>query len=159
MLALSIIQRSGASVTGVDFSERNLALAATLASQRALSHALTLMLADICHTRVPGAFDTIVLSNVLEHITDRPARLRQWTRWYQPKRILIRVPAFDRDWRVPLKKELGLDWRSDQTHETEYTRAQVEEEMADAGLAIREIITRWSEYWVHTEPAPLPRPG
>jgi SAM-dependent methyltransferase len=152
MVALSIIQRSGASVTGVDWSANNLAMAATLASERGLASALSLISADICHTRVPGTFDVIVLSNVLEHITERPARLRQWTQWYGPRRILIRVPAFDRDWRVPLKKELGLDWRCDQTHETEYTRAQVEEEMAAAGLTIREIITRWSEYWVHAEP-------
>jgi 2-polyprenyl-3-methyl-5-hydroxy-6-metoxy-1,4-benzoquinol methylase len=153
MVALSIIQRSKAAVTGVDWSDHNLAMAAKLAAGRGLSSSLTLVRGDICHTRVPGSFDTIVLSNVLEHITERPARLRQWAQWYHPKRILIRVPAFDRDWRVPLKKELGLDWRCDQTHETEYTRPQVEEEMRAANLTIREIIVRWSEYWVHAEPA------
>ncbi len=153
MVALSIIQRCGATVTGVDWSEQNLAMAGKLAAARGVSDSLSLVRADICKTRVPGSFDAIVLSNVLEHITDRPQRLRQWAKWYNPKRVLIRVPAFDRDWRVPLKKELGLDWRCDPTHETEYTRPQVEQEMAEAGLKVREIITRWCEYWVDAEPA------
>jgi 2-polyprenyl-3-methyl-5-hydroxy-6-metoxy-1,4-benzoquinol methylase len=153
MVAISIIQRCGAQVTGVDWSERNLAKAAQLAATRGVTESLTLVHADICTKRLAGGFDVIVLSNVLEHITDRSGRLRQWTEWYRPGRVLIRVPAFDRDWRVPLKKELGIDWRCDQTHETEYTRPQVEQEMAQAGLRIREIITRWSEYWVDAEPA------
>ncbi len=162
MVALSIIERCGATVTGVDWSEHNLGMAAKLSVARGRADSLTLVSADICQTRVPGSFDVVVLSNVLEHITDRPKRLRQWTQWYNPSRILIRVPAFDRDWRVPLKKELGLDWRCDQTHETEYTRPQVEQEMSEAGLHIREIITRWSEYWVDTTPIHMPahtRPG
>ena len=158
MVALSIIERCGAAVTGVDWSEHNLGMAAKLVASRGLADSLTLVRGDICQTRVPGFFDVIVLSNVLEHITDRPHRLRQWTQWYNPSRILIRVPAFDRDWRVPLKKELGLDWRCDQTHETEYTRPQVEQEMAEAGLHIREIITRWSEYWVDATPILMPIP-
>ncbi len=152
MVALSIVERSHASVTGVDWSDHNLAIARTLAAERGLANQLTLVKGDICETRVPGSFHAIVLSNVLEHITDRPQRLRQWVAWYAPKRALIRVPAFDRDWRVPLKKELGIDWRCDPTHETEYTLPQIEQEMHDAGLRIREVITRWCEYWVHAEP-------
>ena len=152
MVALSIVQRSRASVTGVDWSDHNLAIARTLAAERGAADKLTLINGDICETRAPGTFDAIILSNVLEHIADRPSRLRQWVAWYAPKRVLIRVPAFDRDWRVPLKKELGIDWRCDPTHETEYTRPQVEQEMRDAGLRIREVVTRWCEYWVHAEP-------
>jgi SAM-dependent methyltransferase len=162
MLAISIIQRAGGGgeggnggveVTGVDWSEANLRLAAKLAREKGVAQKLHLVMGDICEMRVPGTFDVVVLSNVLEHVTDRPARLRRWVEWYQPKRVLIRVPAFDRDYRVPLKKELGIDWRCDQTHETEYTQEQVESEMREAGLKIRELIVRWCEYWVFAEPA------
>jgi SAM-dependent methyltransferase len=153
MVALSIIQRSGAQVTGVDWSEHNLAMAAKLAREKGVEIKLHLIRGDIREVRAPGTFDAVVLSNVLEHVTDRPARLRRWAEWYRPKRVLIRIPAFDRDWRVPLKKSLGIDWRSDPTHETEYTQAQVEREMREASLRTRELIVRWGEYWVHAEPA------
>lgn len=152
MVALSIIQRSGATVTGVDLSEHNLGIARDLAAARGLAASLTLVSGDIRTRRVPGTFDVLVLSNVLEHIADRSDHLRRWTAWYRPCRVLIRVPALDRDWRVPLKQSLGIDSRCDPTHETEYTLAQAEREATEAGLNVREIITRWGEYWIDASP-------
>jgi hypothetical protein len=108
---------------------------------------------DITKDRAAGTFDTVVLSNVLEHITERPERLRQWREWYQARRFLIRVPALDREWRVPWKKELGVEWRLDVTHETEYTQAQLEDELKRAGLRGTEWVIRWGEYYVAAEPA------
>ncbi len=147
MVAASIAERSGAKVTGVDWSESNLTKAREIAADRGLEDRVTWIHADICQKRVPGVFDAVVVSNVLEHVTDRPARLRRWADWYGAKRILIRVPAFDRNWQTPLKQELGLDFRCDPTHETEYTEDQLRTEIAAAGMVVGDFISRWGEYW------------
>jgi 2-polyprenyl-3-methyl-5-hydroxy-6-metoxy-1,4-benzoquinol methylase len=157
-LAASIAQRSEASVTGMDWSEKNLARARETAARSGLSSRLEYVLGDITKDAAkPGGgaagFDVLVLSNVLEHIADRPERLRTWAKWYQPQRFLIRVPRIDRDWRVPFKKELGLEWRLDDTHETEYTREQLRAELAQAGLKVTEWVEAWEEFWVSAEAA------
>ncbi len=61
--------------------------------------------------------------------------------------MLIRVPSVERDWLVPLRRELGLFFYSDHTHETEYTPEQLREELADAGLELAELVQRWGELW------------
>ena len=68
---------------------------------------------------------------------------------------MLRVPLFEREWRVPLKKELGLEWRLDSTHETEYTLESFEEEMSRAGLRIAHLEVRWGEIWAETHPKKL----
>ncbi len=92
-------------------------------------------------------FDTIVMSNVLEHLEKRVEFLRQIKKNYQPKKIILRVPLFERDWRVPLQEELGLDYRLDQTHFIEYKQAEFWAEMQAAGL--KPLITKivWGEIW------------
>jgi SAM-dependent methyltransferase len=152
-LAASIADVSRASVLGMDRSEASLQRARRIAQERGLHGRLSYKLGDITADRAPGQFDVAVLSNVLEHIQDRPERIRLWREWYQPDRFLIRVPAFDRDWRVPWKKDLGVEWRLDLTHETEYTQSQLEEELRQAGLRAAEWVVRWGEYWVVAKPA------
>jgi SAM-dependent methyltransferase len=147
-LAASIAEHSRARVTGMDWTVGNLEKARKIASERGLSGTLDYIQGDITKDRAPGHFDAVVLSNVLEHITDRVQRLRVWNEWYTPKRFLIRVPAFDREWRVPWKKELGVEWRLDPTHETEYTQDQLRDELRAAGLKPSEWVIRWGEYWV-----------
>ncbi len=144
------LARAGASVVGVDFSEQSVSQACLRAQDMDTPPAFEL--GDITTHRVPGGFDTIVLSNVLEHISGREGRLRDWVSWYAPKRVLIRVPAFDREWRVPWKRELGVEWRLDQTHETEYTLEQLERELGEAGLTVVDRVIRWGEYWVEAHP-------
>ncbi len=163
-LAASIAQRVGASVTGMDWTAKNLDQARAIADQRGLAHRLTYVLGDITKdrasaeagdTRAPAhdGFDVVVLSNVLEHVPDRAALLKKWRAWYRPEKFLIRVPAFDREWRVPFKKELGVEWRLDDTHEIEYTPDQLRSELEQAGLKVTEWITRWGEFWVAAEAA------
>lgn len=150
-LASSIASRSGARVTGIDWSEKNLERAReVIARERA---PVSLVHGDITSDRAPGEFDVVVLSNVLEHISDRPARLRRWREWYGSPRFLIRVPAFDREWRVPWKKALGVEWRLDLTHETEYTLEQLERELSEAGLTLESVSTRWGEYYAQARAA------
>ena len=136
----------------MDWSGTNLEKADQAAKESGSETRLAFTLGDITTDRVDGQFDVLVLSNVLEHLVDRPALLRKWVQWYQPRRVLIRVPAFDREWRAPWKKELGVDWRLDDTHETEYTHAQLTDELREGGLEITETVTRWGEYWVCTTP-------
>jgi len=66
--------------------------------------------------------------------------------------MLIRVPLFERDWRVPLKRELGVEWRLDSTHMTEYTLESFAEEIAGAGLSIIHQEVRWGEIWAEVRP-------
>ncbi len=93
------------------------------------------------------AFDTIVLSNVLEHLENRSELLKSLNEKFRPKQFLIRVPMFEREWVVPYKKELGVEWRLDRTHKTEYTEDEFRQELAGAGLQPKEIIFRWGEMW------------
>lgn len=87
------------------------------------------------------AIDHVTLSNVLEHIDDRSRFLRRlleqvvW-RLPQTKSLLIRVPMVDRDWLTLYKKELGVDYRLDPTHYTEYTQRQFEQELSAAGVTV-----------------------
>lgn len=91
--------------------------------------------------------DVITMSNVLEHIEDRVGILSKLKNHYKPDRFLIRVPMFQRDWRVPLKKELGLDYRLDKTHFIEYSKESFYEEIEQAGLKAVSLDIRWGEIW------------
>jgi hypothetical protein len=59
---------------------------------------------------------------------------------------------FDREWRVPLRKELGLYYFSDPTHFIEYTRDSFEREMAEARLDIVHLQVNWGEIWAEVRP-------
>lgn len=154
-VARSIAERCGARVTGMDFSTENVGLAEAMVEREGLGDRLRIVEGDITKERAfgPGGeehFDVVVLSNVLEHLADRERLLSQYMRWYTPRAILIRVPAFDRDWLTAWKHELGVDFRSDPTHETEYTEQSLRDELGAAGLDVAELIVRWGEYWART---------
>lgn len=152
-LAAAIAERTRARVTGMDWTAEHLDQARARALAQGVADRTHFVAGDITRDRAPGVpsgtgFDAVVLSNVLEHLADRPALLRKWREWYGARRFLIRVPAFDREWRVPWKRELGVEWRLDPTHETEYTADQLRAELREAGLEPAETIIRWGEYWV-----------
>lgn len=142
-LARDIAERSGARVTGIDFDEGYLAHA----RRRGLPERLDVELADALGYRPQEPFDVVVLSNVLEHIEERPALLRALRERTGARRFLIRVPVFERDWTVPLRKELGLPYLGDLTHFTEYLPGQLEEELRVAGLELVDQQLRWGEIW------------
>lgn len=99
-----------------------------------------------------GPFDVVTLSNVLEHLSERPEFLKRLVARCGARRLLIRVPLFERDWRVALKRELGVAWRLDATHQTEYTLESFHEEMRAAGLVVIHLEVRWGEIWSETRP-------
>lgn len=145
-VAYSIATRSGARVTGIDLEPANVEMA-----RRRFRHPdLAFELGDALVALPDGRYDVIVLSNVLEHIDDRVGFVRRIVDRTRPSRILIRVPMFDRDWRVPLRRELNLYPYSDLGHFTEYTTGSFRDEMAAAGLEVTELLVNWGEIWAET---------
>lgn len=142
-VAHDVVIKSGAKVTGIDLSAENIAEA----KRRFLRPDLSFRVEDALNLTPDNAFDVILLSNVLEHIEKRVPFLKRIGENTRAKRFLIRVPLFERDWRVPLKKELGVEWRLDPDHKTEYTLESFAAEMAEAGLEIKHLEVRWGEIW------------
>lgn len=130
-------------VVGVDIDEEYIASACEMYQRPNLEFRVV----DALEALPDEKFSLIILSNVLEHLSGRSKFLRQIKGTFQPERILINVPLFERDWRVPLKRELGVEWRLDDTHEIEYTLEAFSEEMEEAGLEINHLEVRWGEIW------------
>jgi 2-polyprenyl-3-methyl-5-hydroxy-6-metoxy-1,4-benzoquinol methylase len=149
-LSYDIAEKAGALVVGVDLEERNI----KIAKARFAHPNINYVQADILTTKMDGSFEVVVLSNVLEHLPQRPEFLKALVEAIMPSRILLRVPVYERDWRVPLKEELGVDYRLDTTHCTEYTLESFSQEMAAARLKITHQECRWSEIWAEVVPCP-----
>ncbi len=90
-------------------------------------------------------FDVIIMSNVLEHIEHRVEFLKK----IRPlaNKFLFRVPMIDREWVTLYKKELGVDYRLDTTHFTEYTWQQFKSEFEQAGYSIESHSVQFGEIW------------
>jgi len=100
------------------------------------------------------AIDCVTLSNVLEHIEYRVEflqKLIQQIKWNDKKRLLIRVPMIDREWIAVYKKELGLEYRLDHTHFTEYTYEQLRDELKEAGIEILSYHVKFGEIYTVCE--------
>jgi len=147
-LAYDLAVAAGARVTGLDRSRDVL----DFARARFPAEGLEFVEGDVLTWDPPHDYDVVVLSNVLEHIAPRVSVLRRLGSMARPSRFLVRVPMSERDWLVPLRKELGLPYFNDPTHETEYTVEQLRSELAAAGIAIEELVQRWGELWVVGRP-------
>lgn len=131
-------------VVGVEISERNIKEAKLRVSDLKNTEIINVNIWDYKDGR---KFDIIMLSNVLEHLDNRSELLKHLTDNFNPKTILIRVPVFDREWLVPYKKELGVEWRLDHTHKVEYTEGEFFNEIKKAELEISNITIKWGEIW------------
>ncbi len=143
-------QVPGVSVVGMDVDPVILAQARALPTPKNLEF----VQGDATRGFPDGPWDSVVLSNVLEHIELRVAFLSTVVQKAKPRQILIRVPLFERHWHLPLRKELGLDYRSDPTHFIEHSLSEFADEITAAGLLIREKVTMWGEIWAVVEPVP-----
>ncbi|MCL5428927.1 MAG: class I SAM-dependent methyltransferase [Chloroflexi bacterium] len=142
-VAFEIANRTGAKVTGIDIDTPSLE-----EGRRRNVHPNIEFLEGDAYTWVPPhSFDVVVMSNVLEHLKDRVDLLEGLQERTKATRFLVRVPLFERDWRAGLKRELGLEWRLDHTHETEYTLESFKDEMSQAGFEIGHLEVRWGEIW------------
>ena len=132
-----------AEVLGIDYDEQKLDQARAESSLPNLS--FTAADATVC---VPdGPWNVIVLSNVLEHIVDRPGFLKSIIDTTHATKFLIRVPLFERDWQMALRRELGVDFRSDPDHKIEHELDVFYAETKEAGLTPIEVKTMWGEIW------------
>jgi SAM-dependent methyltransferase len=147
-LAYDLAEHGGAHVTAIDVDAKALAFA----RERFPSERLELIEADALAWVPPERYDAVVLSNVLEHIADRVGLLRRLVELARPERVLIRVPLLERDWLVGLRRDLGLPYFSDPTHETEYSPEQLDAELREAGLERTELEQRWGELWAVARP-------
>jgi SAM-dependent methyltransferase len=138
---------AGADVTGIELSQKNV----DISNKFYKLPNLKFISGDALKDLPAGEFSTAVMSNVLEHIDNRVGFLRKVQSACRPKRWLLRVPSFDRDWTVALAKELGLDSRLDETHFTEFTDKSFQEEMKQAGLEIVHFEKQWGEIWAEVK--------
>ena len=148
-VAYDVAESARADVTGIDRDPKTIAAA----QQRYRHPRLRFLVGDALRDLPAGAFDVVILSNLLEHVEDRVAFLRMLAERVQPKRYLIRVPIFERDWRVPLKQELGVAYWLDPTHRIEHRIDELMSELAQAGLEVAASIVRWGEVWAAFLPA------
>ncbi|MBL7196730.1 MAG: class I SAM-dependent methyltransferase [Candidatus Omnitrophica bacterium] len=128
-------------VIGIDKNKENI----KLAREKYSSPNIKYYFGDVTKYIFPSKFDAIILSNVLEHISNRVEFLKK-IKELAPK-LLIRVPMINRDWITLYKKELEIEWRLDPTHFTEYTLESFKEELRKSGLKIQNYNIRFGEIW------------
>ena len=142
-LAHDIAKRTGATVIGLDLSPWALQFART----RFAHPRVTYVEGDALTYEPDDPVDVVVLSNVLEHIDRRVEFLRGLRERMGATRLLVRVPVLERDWTVPLRRELGLPHFSDPDHEVEYDPELLGREVGAAGWELHEPRLVWGEIW------------
>jgi|SRR3989339_43915 len=128
-------------VVGIDKNEKNIQYA-KIHFRRAN---LQFIEGDALAYKFINQFDQVVLSNVLEHISDRIAFLQGLHSLTNV--ILLRVPMLDRDWLAVYKKELGLEYRLDRTHYIEYTIKSLTNELKLSGWHLDNYSIQFGELW------------
>ena len=147
-VAYNVVSKANGIVTGVDRNRNYLAYA-----KKAFRHPnLEFVQNDVLEFLPSRPYDTVIMSNVLEHIEERVSFLKKVQQQIRPDRFLLRVPLFNRDWRIPLRKELGLPYFLDDSHYIEYTQESFALEMQAAGLRISHMEIRWGEIWAEVVP-------
>lgn len=148
-LLKDIVIKTNAPAAGIELSEINVEKA-----RKALADfpKTEIIHSDIWKYDDHKQFDIVILSNVLEHFDTRVGLLQHLCKTFNPEKLLIRVPMFEREWLVPYKKELGIEWRLDNTHYIEYTEAEFRDEIAAAGLDIKNIMFQWGEMYAVVTP-------
>ncbi len=110
---------------------------------------LSFIVGDATKNLPTGPWDIIILSNCLEHISARVDLLKTLVRVTEAHQVLIRIPLFERDWQMALRKEIGTSYFSDPDHKIEHTLDEFYSELSAANLAVTEIKTLWGEIWAN----------
>ena len=132
-------------IIGVDINKNNIDKANQYLKEKSIDN-IRFIYGDINNEKRIES-DIVVLSNILEHIKDRKSFLINIYELSNAKIFLIRVPLFERDWQIPLRRELGIYYYSDNDHEIEHTIEEFVNEMRLANLKVTEIKTIWGEIW------------
>lgn len=96
--------------------------------------------------------DGVILSNVLEHLEDRIGTLKNLNSLKGLKRIVVRVPSFERHWSVPLRRKLNVSYFQDSDHKIEHTLEEFRLEIMEAGLNLNKLQIAWGEIWAVCSP-------
>jgi len=139
------LARPNSQVTGIDWNSERL----TQAKESLIPINLSFIEGDACTLDANLKVDVVVLSNVLEHITDRVEFLIALQKSTNASYFLIRVPLFERDWKMGLRESLGVDFRSDEDHKIEHKLDEFLDEISKAGLLVNELSTLWGEIWAN----------
>jgi SAM-dependent methyltransferase len=148
-LAYDVAERAGATVIAVDASPWML----EFARERFSHPRVTYVQADAVEYTPDGPVDVAILSNVLEHIAARVELLRALRERVGARRLLVRVPILERDWTVPLRREVGLPHFSDPEHKVEYDPELLRDELAAGGWHMTEPQLVWGEIWAEASAA------
>lgn len=139
--------RKKSKIIGIDINNKNIEIAKKLSKEEEIKN-INFIYGDI-NAQTNIKVDTLILSNILEHIKKRPKFIKDLKRITQASKYLIRVPLFERDWQIPLRKELNIYYFSDIDHKIEHTINQFEKEMFKSKLKVEEIFTFWGEIWAN----------
>jgi 2-polyprenyl-3-methyl-5-hydroxy-6-metoxy-1,4-benzoquinol methylase len=139
-LTYDVAKKAG-SVTAIDQNEKNIQAARRDFNRDNIRY----ICGDATRYDFGEKFDVVTMSNVLEHIEDRHDFLMK-VKGLAAK-FLIRVPMVNRDWLTYYKRELGVEYRLDLTHEVEYTLESLQEELAEAGMQIEKASIQFGEIW------------
>ena len=143
-LARSIAQnKPNSKVVGLDYDKGRLKQA--IESQNPKN--LEFILGDATKLSLNNTFDVIVLSNVLEHIEHRVDFMLALQKSTKAKKNLIRVPSYERDWQVPLRDKLGINYFNDDDHKIEHKLDEFRNEVIQFKLLPKVLITNWGEIW------------
>lgn len=145
LLAHDVAQKAKR-VVGIDINQQYLATAKTNYSHPRLTY----VHGDATTFDFGEKFNVLILSNTLEHIKYRVNFLNKLKS--ASDKFLIRVPMINREWLVLLKKELGIEYRLDTTHQIEYTENIFRQELAAAGLKISQLNVRFGEIYCVASP-------
>ena len=128
-------------IIGIDLSKKNIKIAKEKFSRENIEY----IQGNILKSLPDEKFDVIILSNILEHIPNRIEFLENLKN--KAQKFLIREPMINRDWITLYKKELGVEWRSDPTHFTEYTLEGFKEELEKVNLNLENYSIQFGEIW------------
>lgn len=135
------VAKKAKEVVGIDIKDYNIKGAKKNFSRDNLKY----IVGDATEYDFGHRFDKIVLSNVLEHIENRVELLTKLKKISNT--ILLRVPMINREWLAVYKKQMGFEYRLDNTHFIEYTVEDLEVELKQSGWQLDYYQVNWGELW------------
>lgn len=135
------LAKKASEVVAIDISSRNIEYARSHFS----SDNLEFLVGDATVYPFSRRFDKVILSNVLEHISDRVGLLKKLAGLGDV--LLLRVPMITREWMSVYKRDHGYPYKLDDTHEIEYTLGDIEKEAGAAGWRVDSYQVDWGEFW------------
>lgn len=137
MACLKALELGAASAVGIERNPDSIRQLRELAQARGVTIAVHDLDLEVTPYPFPDqSFDLIHCTDVLEHLEQRVACLREMKRIKTPEApVIISIPNTDTTWKRRLRR-VGIDSRDDTDHKIEYTRATLEQEIHQSGLRL-----------------------